>query len=134
MFEKELEAKFKTIFGVKKVSYNEVSDSQEQECLFVQIENSLDQIKPGLERSIVTGSAVLFGVAEKIPFGFFSKAIQKADHALTKDFFFYDFEVNTRRYVDIVQRGFSFKYFHEAQYDPDTGEITSVQFTEEISE
>lgn len=131
MFEKSLEAKFKRIFGVKKVTYNEPSESQEQECLFVEIENAMNQVGPEFERSKVTGNAILFGRNEKIPFGFFSKAVHQADPNDTKDIMFTEFEVNTRRYGDIVQRGFSFVYLYKGQYDPDSGTITSVDFIEE---
>ncbi len=133
MFEAALEAKFKKIFGVKKVSYDEVSDSQEQECLFVQIEQAKNTIGNGQEKAKITGNCLLFGNNEKIPFGFFSKAIQQADSADTKDLYFFDFEVNTRRYQNIVQRGFSFIYFHRGQYDPEQGTITSVDFIEETT-
>jgi hypothetical protein len=133
VFEKALAEKLQKIFQIKKVSFDEISDSQEQECLFVEIESAKNSIKGGEEKSMVTGNCVIFGNAEKMRFGFFSKAIQEADPADTKDFFFFDFEVNTRRYQNIVQRGLSFIYFYKAQYDPDTGEITSVDFNEEIT-
>lgn len=129
MFEKELSDKFKKILGVKKVTYDQPSDLKEQECVFLEIEKSNNVIKDGRVSMMITGNGVMFGHAEKIPFGFFSKAIRQADPADTKDLFFYDAESNTRFYRNIVQRGFSFVYFFNSQYDPKIGSITSVETT-----
>jgi hypothetical protein len=131
VFEQELSDKLKRIFGVKKVTYDEPGQSGEQECLFIEIENSNNVIKDGRAKAMVSGKAVMFGTAGKMPFGFFSKRIAEADPDDTKDFFFYDFESNTRQHRDKVQRGFSFVYFFDSQYDPETGSITSIEISEE---
>lgn len=131
MFEKQLEEKFQKIFEVKKVTFDVPGESQEQGCLFVEIEDSRNTIKDGRERAKVTGNAVMLARSEALPFGFFSKAIAKASPSDTKDLFFFDFEVNTRRYRDKVQRGFSFVYFFDGQYDPETGSINEVTITVE---
>lgn len=132
MFESELKTKFEQIFGVK-VDFAKPGESLEQECLFVEIENTVDRIKDGREISKVTGNAVLFGNADKIPFGFFSKQIAKADPALTAPFFFFDFESNNPIFGNKVGRGLSFVYFYEGQYDPKIGTITSVDIEVEES-
>lgn len=129
MFEKALQEKFKKIFGVAKVTYDQPSDSKEQECIFVEIQSSKNVIKSGRALAMVTGSAMMFGVAEKLPFGFFSKAIKQAPDEDTRDIAFQDFENNSRVYRNIVQRGFSFVYFFDSQYDPKVGSITSVTTT-----
>lgn len=129
MFEKKLQETLQKIFKVKKVTYDLPGETQEQQALFVEIETSVNSIKDGKEIARVTGNAYLFGTNEQVPFGFFSKAIAEADPDLTKDFFFYDFESNARRYLNKVQRGLSFVYFFDGQYDPETGSITSVEFT-----
>lgn len=126
MFEKELADKFKAIFAVKNVTYDDPGESQEQDKLFIQIEEPKFSFKDGRVKAMVTGSAVMFGRNEDLKFGFFSKAISGADKTLTKDLFFSDFEANTLRFRDIVQRGFSFTYFFNSQYDPAIGTITSV--------
>lgn len=131
MFEKELADKFQKIFGVKKVTYDTPGESREQECLWVEIENSKNSIKDGRAKAMVTGNVVMFGSNSKMPFGFFSKAIKQADTSLTKDLFFFDIESNTQRFRDIVQRGFSFVYFFDSQYDPAIGSITSVDLITE---
>lgn len=133
MFEKELAEKFKAIFPVKKVTYDVPGESREQDCLFIEVEQPKFTFKDGKAKAMVTGNAVMFGRLEDLTFGFFAKAIAKAPNALTKDLFFSDFEANTQRFRDIVQRGFSFTYFFNSQYDPAIGTITSVTTTVEES-
>lgn len=131
MFEQELADKFKAIFAVDKVTYDTPGESREQNCLFIEIENCKSSIKDGKAMGMATGNAVIFQKGSAIPFGFFQKAIARAPAALTKDLFFFDIESNTLRFRDIVQRGFSFTYFFNSQYDPPTGTITSVETTVE---
>lgn len=126
MFEQDLEDKFKAIFNVKKISYDSPGESQEQECLFIQIEEPKFTFKDGGVKALVTGKAIMFGRNDALTFGFFAKCIAQAAAALTKDLFFEDFESNTQRFRDKVQRGFSFTYFFNSQYDPAIGTITSV--------
>ena len=133
MFEQELIDKFKAIFGVEKVTYDTPGESREQNCLFIEIENCSSSVTDGEAGGTVTGNAVIFQKHSAIPFGFFTKAIARAPNALTKDLFFFDIEKNTQRYRDLVQRGFSFTYFFNSQFDPPTGTITSVDTTVEES-
>lgn len=133
MFKQELENKFKQIFGIDKVVYDTPGESKEQNCLFIEVEDCRPHIIDGFASGKVTGNAVIFQKSSAIPYGFFAKAIAKADAALTKDLFFFDLEANTQRYRDLVQRGFSFTYFFNSQFDPPTGTITSVNTTVEES-
>lgn len=127
MFEKALEQKFKALFGVKKVDYALPGESQEQECLFVNIESAKPMYKDAQVNYRVEGVASIYGNAKKIPFGFFSNQITNPKLAsLTKDIFFYEVESSTRTYRDIVERSFSFVYFFTSQYDPKIGTITSL--------
>lgn len=126
MFESSLRESFKSIFEVKKVSFDQPSDSREQECIFIDIESSKNSIKDGRTVSMVTGNAFMFGNADKLPFGFFSKKIKEASQSLTSPFFFFDLELNTKQYKNIIQRSFGFVYFFDSQYDPETGSITSI--------
>lgn len=128
MIEQKIEDHFKAIFGVKKVSFDEPGESHEQDCLFVEIENSRNQPKDGHLVAQVSGKAMMIATNDKLPLGFFSGKIDKAKEH-TKDFFFSDFETNTRRFRNLVQRGFSFVYFFDGQYDPDLGTIESVTIT-----
>lgn len=131
MFEQELADKLKTIFGAKKVTYAAAGKSQEQECLFIEVEVANTDVRDGRVTGRVQGKAFMNAVAEKMPFGFFQKAIRLADPEIKKDLYFYEIENNTLLYDNIVQRGFSFSYFFNSQYDPATGSITSVDITVE---
>ena len=131
MFEKQLESKFLKIFNCKKVTFDQPGQSQEQEVLFVEIEVAKNIVKDGQVVSKISGSASMFGNNDKLTFGYFSKRIAKSDPDDTKSLFFYDIESNTKRFQNIVQRGFSFIYFFNSQFDPETGSIESVTFTTE---
>lgn len=131
--EGSLEIALRAIFGVSKVVYDSPGESQEQDCIFIEVENCRNTFKDGRALSKLTGNAIMFGENDKLKLGFFSKAIDKAEAALKKDLFFFDFEENTKRFQNIVQRSVSFIYFFDSQYDPETGSITSVNFTSEES-
>lgn len=126
MFETELADKLKTIFKAKDVSYDSPGEAQEQEVLFIQIEEPKFTFKDGFVKALVTGKAVMFGRNDALTFGYFAKSIAEAPASLTKDLFFQDFEANTQRFKDKVQRGFTFTYFFNSQYDPALGTITTV--------
>lgn len=130
MYEQTLSDTFKRIFQIKKVTYDKPSDSQEQECLFIEVKESRNTIKDGSQKAVVTGEAIMYAQSDKIPFGFFSKKIAQASFNDTKDLFFHEIEVNTKTYQNIVARGFSFVYFFNGQYDPNLGNITSVELEE----
>ena len=131
MFENELKQKFKEIFKVKKVSFSQPEPSAqnnvtEQDCLFIEVATAPLNVKDGRVSGRVAGSCLMVGSNEKLTFGFFRSAIANADPNLTKDFYFYEFETNSKIYQNLVQRGFSFVYFFSGQYDPEIGSITSV--------
>lgn len=131
MFEKALTEKFQKIFGLKKVRFDlPAEEAPEQECLFIQVDQPNVTVKSKSARARVVGQATVFGSADKIPFGFFAKRIAKADAELTKDLYFFEVEQNTRQFVNIVQRSFSFVFFFNSQYDPEVGTIESVNFQE----
>lgn len=129
MFKEELKEKFKDIFGIEKVTYDSVSESQEQGCLFVVIERSKNTIKEGKAVAMVYGSASIFAPTGKIPYGFFSKSINSASNELTRDLFFTDIESSNQGMRDLIELGFSFVYLYRGQYDPDIGELTSINLT-----
>lgn len=134
--EKTMSEKLQKIFKAKKVTFAEPGESQEQECLFIEVENCIGRIKDGREVARVSGNCTMFGNADKMPFNFFAKCIDQATADLKKEFAFFEFEQNTKIYQNIVQRAFRFVYFYDSQYDPDTGTITEMtaQTTYEVSE
>lgn len=129
MFRKELSDKFKSIFGLAKVTYDMPGvDAKEQDCLFVSIEKWRPVVNKGRIRGMAYGKGFMYGPNDKIPFGFFTKAIFQASHDLTKDIFFYEIESGQNLFLNIGQKGFSFVYFFNGQYDPNAGSITSIGF------
>lgn len=130
--EDTLQETLKAIFQVEKVVFDAPApEAKEQNCIFIEIENSWNTFKDGRAISKVTGNMIMFGPNDKLKLGYFSKAIAKAPKSLTKPLFFFDFEENTKRNVNIVQRSVSFIYFFDSQYDPETGSIESVNFITE---
>lgn len=133
MFEDSLKEKLKTIFKVKKVSFDQPGSSQETECLFVDIESAKESITDNKAKAMVTGSVFMFAPNDKLPFGYLFKMIQDADEEVKKDLHFVGREENTKIFRDKVQRSVGFVYFFSTQYDPDDGSITSVNIID-ISE
>lgn len=129
MFENKLKEDLKSIFKVKKITYDQPSNMDEQDCIFVEIESSNNQIRDGRVRAQVTCTATIYAQNDKLPFGFVSKAIKQSDPTITKNFFFYDLEQNSKTYQNLVQRSFSFVYFFSGQYDPNIGNIDEVELT-----
>ena len=122
------------IFQVKKVTYAEPGESEEQDCIFVEIEDAPFKVSDAKVTAKVTGKLYINGQSDKLPFGFFSKAIAAAVFADVKPFYFYNFEQNTKRFANLVQRSVSFIYFFSSQYDPELGTITSIDTTVTIVE
>lgn len=132
MFRKEMQDKLKAIFGVKKVTYDEAGDSYEQDCIFVEILNCQSNTGQGKATAKVTGALVMYSQNNKLPYGFFNKKLQQASKELTKNFFFFDIDVEAQnspaRLQNISERRANFIYLYSAQYDPNQGSLTSVEF------
>lgn len=131
--EEALEAKFKKLFEVQKVSYDHPGSTQdqdapgtnEQETLFVEVTIANSRVSDKIFRAKVTGKGHMIAQHSKLPLGYFSKCID-AHPDDTKDVYFYDFEENSRNHHDQVTRSFSFIYFFSTQFDPNLGTITTV--------
>ncbi len=126
MFEAALSEKLKTIFDLKKVSFNLPSDAQEQETLFIEVDKANCKIKDKLQIAKVTGKIRVFGNQDKLPYGYFVKKIEAAGE-LASDLFFYNIEENAGTFQNITERNMGFVYFYSGQYDPNVGQITSLE-------
>lgn len=126
MFETALKERLTRIFDFKKVTYDSPSESKEQEGMFIRVDSAKSKISDKIQRCKVMGKVFVFANADKLPYGYFNKCIRQADHADTKDIFFYEFEENRGGLLNIVERSFSFLYLFESQFDPDLGEINEV--------
>jgi hypothetical protein len=130
MFETQMVSDLKAIFEFDKVTFEAPSDSEEQECLFINVENTVFSVKPGHEYARVSGRLVVYANSQKLPFGYFYKQIDKADTDISSRFAFFEFEENAWRYRNICERSVRFVYFLNKQYDPEQGSITSINLQE----
>ncbi len=128
MFENQLKEDLKLIFKPEKVTYQQPSNLKEQSVLFVNVEQPQATFRDKIARFKVTGKCTMFGDSEKLTFGYFAKCISGASKELNSRFHFSEIDLNTKYYQNLVQRDFSFVYFYETEYDPDTGLITSIVF------
>jgi hypothetical protein len=128
VFKQSLREKLIQIFDVPKATYDLPGESEEQKCLFIQIDRANCRVKDGLHLAEVEGKILFFTTNEITPYGYFEKKIVGADPELTKDLFFFDFEENKGEFVNVVERSLSFVYFFNGQYNPELGNITSVDF------
>lgn len=126
MFEKKLKSQIEKIFGLKKVTFDSPSESQEQEGAFVQISSAKVRVKDGREIGQVSGVIHVFAPENKLPYGFFAKAIDAASAADKQGLFFHTFEENKGKYRNIVERSVGFQYLFDGQYDPAMGRIETV--------
>jgi hypothetical protein len=130
VFEKDLAEKFERIFGFENVTFDQVSESREQEGVFIQIQRVRPTIKDGKQLSFVQGTVRVFAQNSKLPYGYFLKMIRLADQADTKDLFFFNFESNAGYYRNLTERSLEFYYFFSGQYDPNIGNIESIEISE----
>lgn len=126
MFEKQLKEKLKAIFKVKKVTFDHPSESKEQDCIFVKVENPRIRFKDGRATARVSGQILIQGNAENLPFGYLSKSYQESTKEEKKDIAFFNFEENETYYRNLVQRTAEFVYFFSTQYDPNVGTINEI--------
>ncbi len=127
MFEKDLLDKFKRIFDLDKLTYDNPSESKEQECAFINVASSVNSVKDGKFVGKVTGKLTVFANSDKLPYGYFTKHIAEAEVEDTKNLFFYQFEENLPTINNIAERTLSFIYLFDYQYNPNVGEITSIE-------
>lgn len=125
MFEKALAEKFKKVFGLQKVTFDRPGESNEQEVVFIEIEDPRITIAEGIQRARVSGRASVFVRGAKMPFGYFQKCIAAhPDECI--DIAFFNIDTNVKTYMDVVQRTFEFIYFFSSQYDPEIGTLNEV--------
>ncbi len=132
-------SKLQQIFAFKKSTYNAASansstGSFEQDVLFIEILESKSRARDGKVTAQVSGSIVTFAQVDKLPYGYFQKRITIAPPEATKDFFFFDIDLNPvnspARIQNISERRLRFVYLYSSQFDPEHGELTSLEIEE----
>ncbi len=138
MFRKDLERRLKLIFGFKKVTFSAPSDGSEgtfeQDTCFVELEDCKSNAGFGQATAKVQGTIRTFTQDDKMPYGFFNKKIQQANAELTASLFFYETDTNVAsspaRIQNIHERRMRFVFLYSEQYDPNQGELTSLELEE----
>jgi hypothetical protein len=133
--------KLSDIFGFKKTTFDAPSvgpnGSFEQDTLFIEINEAQSRVTNGKAYAKVFGSLIVFSQMDKMPFGYFNKKIHQSDPEWTKNFFFFDIDLNPAsspaRLQNISERRVRFVYLYSGDYDPAHGELTELTMLEGTS-
>lgn len=133
MFRKDLAERMHKIFRFKKTTTLAPSDAFEQDTLFIQINNPNARVTKNKITARVEGTLIVFSKANSLPFGYFTKSIEQAAPALKKNLHFspeIDVATSPARLQDIHERRVNFLYLYSGQYDPNKGELSTIEFSE----
>ncbi|MDR2708361.1 MAG: hypothetical protein LBC07_00090 [Elusimicrobiota bacterium] len=118
MFIANLTRDLKSVFEVKKIVFSSVLE--EQECIYCDILQAVNDIKGEYESAQVKGEIAMIAAFGKLKYGFFHKQIIRGDPKIISKFIFSNAEKRTALdYGDkILQRhSVEFTYFYEGQFD-----------------
>lgn len=131
MFKKELKEKLESIFKFKKTTFDAYSDEFEQDTLFIEVQDLLERVYSGGVSIKITGDLIYFSQVDKLKYGLMIKLIEQANAIDKNLFFFYDVDKQNvssqAKLINIAERRVSFVYLYSGEYDPDKGEITSLE-------
>lgn len=132
MFKADLKKRMEGIFGFKKTTFDAPSDQYEQDTLFIDVIKSTANTGEGKATAKVMGVLTVYSQLGKLPYGYFNKKIQQADAKLTDKLFFHnidqDIASSPARTVNISERRTEFVFLYSEQYDPNQGELQTVEF------
>lgn len=133
MFRAELKERLSAIFQVPKVTFEAPSESFEQDTLFVDILSAPARFSSGTYAfAKVSGTLTIYSQENKLPFGFFGRKIEQAAKEQTNPLFFFDVDIDVptspARMINLHERRCSFIFLYKAQYDPNQGELTELEF------
>ncbi len=138
MFRKDLQTRLQKIFQMGKTTYLAPSNEFEQNTLFVEVLHARPRVNSamgGRETAKVEGTLTVFSQDNVMPFGFITKAIERADPSQTAPFLFHDIDVDLAsspaRAQNIHERRTSFVFLYDSQFDPNKGSLTEIEFTED---
>lgn len=134
MFKADLEDRLKKIFCVNSVKFDAFVLGKEQEVLFVDIDTAKLYSTSGKHWWFVKGRLSICGIASKHKYGWAHSKIDIADKALTSKFMFgrderpikYPYNNN-----DFVKVDVDFFYIYDADFNPNSAKIASVELTTE---
>lgn len=116
------------------MTFNAPSEKFEQDTGFIEINECKTRASEGVVRAQVTGSITIFTQDDKMPYGFFIKKISQANPETKKPIYFFDIDQNIvsspAREQNKSERRTGFLFLYSAQYDPNQGELTSLDLGE----
>jgi len=131
MFKDKMKAQLKGIFKFKDTTFDAYSDEYEQDVLFIEVRECIERVFSGGISMKVTGDLIYFSQVDRIKYGNMIKLIEKANASDKNPFLFYDIDnVNNSSQARIqnkVERRISFTYLYTGEFDPDKGEMTSLE-------
>ena len=78
MFKKQLMADCRQIFGIKKIIFGDVDQGEEQNALYISIEDCKEVFHTGTVDFMVRGTLGMLGTKESTPYGFFLDRLKQA--------------------------------------------------------
>lgn len=130
MFKKALTESLSKIFVVDDVTFDAPQkETREQNVLYIDVVSATTNAQHGSVSGIVKGDIYMYAPNDKLTFGYFNKAIHRAnkdDPAVTQPFFFHQMDQSGEYYGNLVERRCSFEYQYNVQYDPEAGRITDI--------
>lgn len=135
LFRADLKSRFENIFGFRKVTFDAPNpETNEQDTLFIEIQEARTIARKGSANCKVTGYIVVYSQYDKLPFGFFAKKIAQAAPELTRELFFFDVDLNVEKNrgmtQNLVERRTRFVFLFQEQYDPNQGTMTGLDLPE----
>jgi hypothetical protein len=134
MFKADLENRLKTIFEmpVKFEAPNYGSEALEQDVVFVEVQKCRPRVQGDRILDKVMGQLVLFSRDDNVTFGFFTKAVERSTPAYRSGLSFFQMDTvlpeSPARLQNLQETRSAFMFLYDSQYDPDKGELTSVDF------
>lgn len=115
-------------------TFNIQSDEDEQDRIFIEVTLCRPRVSGrdgGRENAKVIGDLIVTSQDQKFSYGYFTKCIEKANPELTRPLFFYDVDavVSSEGVMNVHERRTSFVFLYDSQFDPDKGEMTSLDTT-----
>lgn len=129
MFRPDLETKLKNIFGVDRFVYDAFNLGQEQETIFIDIDNARDYTTLGVINFLVDGRIAICAPADKHRYGWMHKKIEMAN---SKDSRFFIFGRNespirfSHNNNDFIKYDIDFVYKFSSDFNPISAKIIGV--------
>jgi hypothetical protein len=134
MFKKKLESQLKQIFEMPVKFQAPVygDEAMEQDTIFVEVQKCRPRVQGLRILDKVEGHLVVFSRDDQFTFGLFSKAVERSTAEARKGLSFFEMDTvlpeSPARVQNLQETRSKFLYLFEDQYDPDKGELTSVEF------